>query len=51
MARHFGTMGAAPVGASLPSGLTIAEMGGRTTGHQRLVLTWVLNMVPMGSES
>ena len=26
MGRHFGTMGAAPVSASLPSGLTIAEM-------------------------
>jgi hypothetical protein len=25
MARHFGTMGAAPVSISLPSGLTIAE--------------------------
>jgi len=26
MGRHFGTMGAAPVSASPPSGLTIAEM-------------------------
>jgi len=26
MGRHFGTMGGAPASASLPSGLTIAEM-------------------------